>query len=114
MIRSRKRSSSSSTFTIIHFSIFLRRSPSSKGKLVQPPQTSTPTYYCDGGSYQNIPLINFLQRRVKNIVLFESCVMPLQPSDKWDPRTEPYTADKVPHISLAFYPQSLIQCTLTS
>ena len=74
-----------------------RRSPSSRGKLNQPPQASAPTYFCDGGSYQNIPLINFLQRRVKNIVLFDSSVVPLQPSDKWNPQTEPYTSDKVPN-----------------
>lgn len=92
-------------------SILIPRSPSSRGKIAQPPQASAPSYFSDGGSFENIPLINFLQRRVKNIVLFDSSSVPLQPSDKWDPRTEPYTADKVTQTSLALYPPALI-CTL--
>ena len=87
--------------------VLISRSPSARDKLAQPPQASAPTYYCDGGSYQNIPLIHFLQRRVKNIVLFDSSVVPMQPSDKWDPLTEPFTSDKVHYITQPSYVMSL-------
>lgn len=42
------------------------------------------TYFGDGGSYENIPLISFLQRRVEKIVLFFNSETTLQPADKWD------------------------------
>ena len=42
------------------------------------------TYFGDGGSYENIPLISFLQRRVEKIILFFNSNTPLQPAANWD------------------------------
>lgn len=57
--------------------------------------SSTPSYFCDGGSYENMPLINFLQRKVRKVVLFYTSFRALMPSDQWDPYTQPFSADKL-------------------
>jgi len=57
--------------------------------------TSMESFFCDGGSFENMPLINFLQRKVERIVLFYTSSVPLQPSTQWDPFSEPYSKDKV-------------------
>ena len=50
-----------------------------------------PTNYdmllADGGTLENIPLISFLQRKVKNIILFLNYDDPLQTTDEWDVET---------------------------
>eukprot|EP01035_Chromulina_nebulosa_P019173 gene19173-25018_t len=42
------------------------------------------TYFADGGSYENINLISFIQRRVEKVVLFFVSSTPLQPSSNWN------------------------------
>ena len=38
----------------------------------------------DGGSIENLPLISFLQRKVKKMILFLNCDVPLQPTELWN------------------------------
>lgn len=44
--------------------------------------------FTDGGCYENIPLISFLQRKVERIVLFFNAETALQPSSTWDVAAE--------------------------
>jgi hypothetical protein len=60
-------------------------------------------YFSDGGSYENIPLISFLQRRVKKIILFFNDITPLLPLDQWDVVTDPPTEDQVTDVLQAFF-----------
>lgn len=46
--------------------------------------TNTQTIFGDGGVLQNVPIINFLQRRVKKILFVSSSSTPLQPLKVWD------------------------------
>jgi hypothetical protein len=46
-------------------------------------------FYGDGGSFENIPLINYLQRGVEKIILFCNPKMPLQPASSYNPFTDP-------------------------
>lgn len=51
--------------------------------------------FSDGGSFENIPLISFLQRRVEKIVLFFNSVTPLSPTGKWDAARDAFTGKEV-------------------
>jgi hypothetical protein len=42
----------------------------------------------DGGAYENVPLLSFLQRQVSKIVLFFNQHLPLQPSNKFNVETD--------------------------
>ena len=59
--------------------------------------------FADGGSYENIPLISFLQRRVQKIVLFFNCETALQPSSKWDVYNDPPSADQITDTLPTFF-----------
>jgi hypothetical protein len=61
------------------------------------------TLFGDGGSFENINLISFLQRRVPKIVLFFDDSTPLQPASSWNPYTEPYTGDQVDSTLTCFF-----------
>lgn len=65
--------------------------------------TSEDTYLADGGAFENIPLIPFLQRKVDRIVLFFTASMPLQPSDKYDPYTDPLTTSSITDTLPAYF-----------
>jgi len=65
--------------------------------------TARDTMFGDGGSYENIPLISFLQRRVAKIVLFLDDSTPLQPTAAWDPYIQPYTGKEVTDCLTAFF-----------
>jgi hypothetical protein len=65
--------------------------------------SSEDTLFADGGSYQNIPLINFLQRRVSNIVLFFVAHTPLAPASKYNPFTDPFTGKELDDTLTAFF-----------
>jgi hypothetical protein len=52
-------------------------------------------YIADGGIYENVLLISFLQRRVSKIVLFFNSNTPLLPSSSFNPYTDIYHADVV-------------------
>eukprot|EP01034_Spumella_vulgaris_P036343 gene36343-44835_t len=53
-----------------------------------PTPHAVPTDFADGGVYENIPLISFLQRRVPKIILFINGDTPLQPS--YNPEFDAY------------------------
>jgi hypothetical protein len=59
--------------------------------------------FADGGAFENIPLISFIQRRVQKIVLFYVSSTPLAPSSKYNPYTDPYTGDKVSDSLSSFF-----------
>jgi hypothetical protein len=61
------------------------------------------TLFADGGCYENIPLISFLQRRVNKIVLFINGVTPLQPSEKYNPYTDDFTGKELSDSLTAFF-----------
>lgn len=61
------------------------------------------TLFADGGSYQNIPLISFIQRRVSKIVLFFVSSTPLKPADKYNPYTDPFTGTEITDCLTAFF-----------
>lgn len=66
--------------------------------------SSSPTFmYGDGGSFENIPLINFMQREVTNIVLFFMCSAPMLPRDQWNPWTDPISEDQITKSIPAFF-----------
>jgi hypothetical protein len=46
--------------------------------------------FSDGGNLDDSPLIPFLQRQVKKIILFENVYLPLTPSSDWDVEADPY------------------------
>jgi hypothetical protein len=62
-----------------------------------------PTMYADGGCYENMPLINFMQRRVPKIVLFFLSSVPLMPFEDWNVSTDPYSSDQVTNDLSAFF-----------
>ena len=72
-----------------------------------PPSSVMPisedTMFADGGAYENIPLISFLQRRVEKIVLFFVSSTPLAPADKWDPYTDPYSGKEITNCFTPFF-----------
>ena len=49
--------------------------------------------FADGGSIENIPLMSFLQRKIKKIILFLNLQDPLQTKDKWNV-TKDYLKEK--------------------
>lgn len=53
------------------------------------------TLFADGGSYQNIPLIGLLQRRVKKIILFSISSVVLFPTSKYNPAVDDYNNTQV-------------------
>lgn len=53
------------------------------------------TYLADGGAYENVPLISFLQRQVNRIVIFFTPSTPLQPSEKYNPYTDEATTESL-------------------
>ena len=68
------------------------------------PSATTPlpdltTWIGDGGVFQNQPLINFLQRRVKHIFLTFTDSVPLAPADIWDVNADP---SNLKYISIEF------------
>jgi hypothetical protein len=63
----------------------------------------TTMMYADGGCYENIPLINFMQRRVKKIVLFFLSSTPLAPFEDWDVNTDPTASGKISNDFSAFF-----------
>jgi predicted acylesterase/phospholipase RssA len=56
--------------------------------------------FTDGGSTQNIPLISFLQRRVKRIVLFLNSNVPL--SSTWNAKSDTYSGAEI-SVDLSCY-----------
>jgi len=63
----------------------------------------TPMMFADGGCYQDISLIQFLQRRVSKIVLFFISSIPLKPFEDWNVNTDPYSEDQVTDDLGAFF-----------
>lgn len=61
------------------------------------------TLFADGGSYENIPLISFLQRRVEKIVLFFVSSTPLKPANQYNSATDVYTGDQLTDCLTAFF-----------
>ena len=57
----------------------------------------------DGGSFENIPLINFIQRRVEKIVLFFNSETPLESSDTWAVESDEPSQDQVSDPLPAFF-----------
>lgn len=57
----------------------------------------------DGGCYENMPLIPFMQRRVQKIVLFYLSSTPLAPFEDWDVNADPYSDDHVTNDIGAFF-----------
>lgn len=62
-----------------------------------------PMLLADGGSYENIPLINYIQRRIPKIVLFFMSSVPLQPASKWNVTTDDYADDQITDDLSAFF-----------
>jgi len=61
-----------------------------------------PTILADGSYSQNLPLISFLQRRVKKIVLFFESSTSLSPSDEWNPDEE-FTPNHVDYALSSYF-----------
>lgn len=61
------------------------------------------TLFADGGSYENIPLISFLQRRVQKIILFFVAERSLYPADKYNPYTDIYDGTQITDTVTAFF-----------
>lgn len=61
------------------------------------------TLFADGGAYENIPLISFLQRRVPKIVLFFVSTTPLQPAEKYNPYSDPFTGTELSDCLTSFF-----------
>jgi hypothetical protein len=61
------------------------------------------TLFADGGSYENIPLISFIQRRVPKIVLFMVSSTPLQPADKYNPAVDPFDGKQISDTVSCFF-----------
>ena len=59
--------------------------------------------YADGGSYQNIPLISFIQRKIPKIILFFMSSTPLQPFEDWDVENDPYSDDQITNDLSSFF-----------
>jgi predicted acylesterase/phospholipase RssA len=65
--------------TSLHFNYWSPSSPIETGK-----KNMYDTLFADGGSYENIPLISFLQRGVDKIIYCSNSATGLQPSNKWN------------------------------
>jgi hypothetical protein len=61
------------------------------------------TLFADGGAVENIPLISFIQRRVKKIILFYVSSTPLAPASKYDPVKDKYTGDQLTDALSTFF-----------
>jgi len=66
------------------------------------PQT-TSTLFADGGSYENIPLISFLQRKVPKIILFMVSSTPLMPVEKYNPYTDTFDGTQLTDTVTCFF-----------
>lgn len=64
---------------------------------------SDDTLFADGGSYENVPLINFIQRRVTKIVLFINAGTPMQPASSWNVETDAPDANQITDALSAFW-----------
>lgn len=65
--------------------------------------TTTDTYFADGGAFENVPIISFLQRKVDRIVFFNTGSIPLQPSEKYNPYTDPIEQDSITNVISAYF-----------
>lgn len=63
----------------------------------------TPMMFTDGGCYQDISLIQFMQRRVSKIVLFFLSSTPLKPFEDWDVNADPLKEGQVTDDLSAFF-----------
>jgi hypothetical protein len=63
----------------------------------------TTMMFADGGCYENMPLIPFMQRRVPKIVLFFLSSIPLEPFEDWNVTTDAYSDDQVTNDLSAFF-----------
>jgi len=70
----------------INYTYWSPRQPASQGSPVM--------LLGDGGCYENQLMIPMLQRRVKNIVVFQSPDSPLAPKEDWDPTKTPPNKEK--------------------
>jgi hypothetical protein len=61
------------------------------------------TLFTDGGAYENIVLISYLQRRVSRIILFFNDHTPLAPANKYNPSTDTYTGDQLSDSLTCFF-----------
>lgn len=61
------------------------------------------TLFTDGGAYENIVLISYLQRRVERIVLFFIDHTPLLPADKYNPAVDTYNGDQLSDSLTCFF-----------
>mmetsp|Transcript_13113 Transcript_13113/g.12707 ORF Transcript_13113/g.12707 Transcript_13113/m.12707 type:complete len:569 (-) Transcript_13113:163-1869(-) len=52
-------------------------------------------FFADGGTIENIPLITFLQRKVKKIILFMNYELPLQDVRTWNVSTDLLKIDQI-------------------
>jgi len=59
--------------------------------------------YADGGSYSNIPLISFIQRRVSKVVLFFMSSVALKPFEDWDVENDPYSDNQITNDFSSFF-----------
>lgn len=59
--------------------------------------------FADGGVFENIPLISYLQRKVSKIILFINCEQPLAPADKWNVRVDPPASNQITDALSAFF-----------
>lgn len=68
-----------------------------------PTPVAKDTLFTDGGAYENIVLISYLQRRVPRIVLFLNDHTPLAPSSKYNPAVDDYTGDQLSDSLTCFF-----------
>lgn len=61
------------------------------------------TLFTDGGAYENIVLISYLQRRVPKVVLFFSSSTPLAPASRYNPATDTFTGAELSDCLTAFF-----------
>jgi hypothetical protein len=52
-------------------------------------------FFADGGTIENIPLLSFLQRKVKKIILFMNYELPLQDMRTWNVSTDLLKRDQI-------------------
>lgn len=57
----------------------------------------------DGGSYQDVPLINFMQRGVPKIMSFYDTSTPLEPFEDWDVNTDAPSLDQITNDLSCFF-----------
>lgn len=63
----------------------------------------TTMMFADGGSYQDVPLIQFMQRRVPKIMCFFDTQTPLQPFEDWDVNTDVPSLDQITNDLSGFF-----------